>query len=176
MTATFNPVSVHQKGASFPFRRMDFDLRGAHRYFIDNDPVSSMLWLAFQSYFLEGEQFFVDAVRSVRGQITDERLQKEISAFIGQEAMHGKEHLMANEEARRQGVNVSRLDRAARRNRQFVKRYLLKRKGFFTEAVPELLRYYSPSLHPNETDAAPLLDVFIRELDITAADTRTSAT
>lgn len=39
-----------------------------------------------------GERFFIDAVRYYREQIADPELKKAASAFIGQEAMHGREH------------------------------------------------------------------------------------
>lgn len=44
--------------------------------------------------FPVGERFFIDAVRHYRdkGVIGDEQLLEEIRAFIGQEAMHGREH------------------------------------------------------------------------------------
>ncbi len=101
-----SPVSIHQKGSSFPVRRMDFEFEGFNRHFLDNDPACSHVWIAFQAYFPEGEQFFVDAVRDAKKWVKDEALLREISAFIGQEAMHGKEHQQANAELRRQGVNV----------------------------------------------------------------------
>ncbi len=123
MANYLDAVTVHQTGAHFPVRRMDFDLTGITPNFVDHDPVSSYLWMAFQCYFPEGEQFFVDAVRAAREQVHDPKLQQEISAFIGQEAMHGKEHRAANEESLRQGVDVSRLDRGTRRARLFLNRY-----------------------------------------------------
>ncbi len=43
-------------------------------------------------FFPVGERFFIDAVRQYRDQITDPELQKAVTAFIGQEAMHGREH------------------------------------------------------------------------------------
>ena len=39
-----------------------------------------------------GERFFIDAVRYYRDQIQDPELKKAATAFIGQEAMHGREH------------------------------------------------------------------------------------
>lgn len=108
------PVAVHQRGSSFPVRRMDFDFTGVNMHFIDNDPVCSHLWSSFQAFFPEGEQFFVDAVRDARHLIQDEALLREISAFIGQEAMHGKEHLAANIEFKRQGINLDRWDKRTR--------------------------------------------------------------
>ncbi|MGQ0618575.1 MAG: metal-dependent hydrolase [Panacagrimonas sp.] len=39
-----------------------------------------------------GERFFIDAVRHYRDQVGDPELKKAATAFIGQEAMHGREH------------------------------------------------------------------------------------
>ena len=47
---------------------------------------------ALSTLFPEGEQFFVDSVRHYKDQITDPVLQAEIVGFVGQEAMHSKEH------------------------------------------------------------------------------------
>jgi predicted metal-dependent hydrolase len=137
MSRFFNPVSVHQQGASFPVRRMDFDLQGINKYFINNDPVSSMLWMAFQAYFPEGENFFVDSVRDTREQIKDAQLKKDVGAFIGQEAMHGKEHYAANEAFKHLGIDVSALDKATKRVRLLGNRYLSKRLRLAITAAAE---------------------------------------
>ncbi|CAN0569791.1 unnamed protein product [Ectocarpus sp. 12 AP-2014] len=137
MTMQFQPKSVHQKDASFPVRHMAFDFHGVSRYFIDNEPVSSFMWLAFQAYFPEGEQFFVDAVRAVRDQANDPQLKHEIGAFIGQEAMHGKEHLAANQELERQGISISYLDGLARQARKHANRHLSKRFRLALTAAAE---------------------------------------
>lgn len=47
--------------------------------------------------FPVGERFFIHSVRNYRDQITDENLKKAVTAFIGQEAMHGREHEVYNE-------------------------------------------------------------------------------
>ena len=47
--------------------------------------------------FPVGERFFMDAVRNYRDEITDPELKKAVTAFIGQEAMHGREHEEYNE-------------------------------------------------------------------------------
>jgi hypothetical protein len=67
-------------------------------------------------FFPEGERMFIDAVRAYRDRITDPELQKAVTAFIGQEAMHGREHDEYNEalyaavpEARDMERTVSRL-------------------------------------------------------------------
>ncbi|HSW14058.1 MAG TPA: metal-dependent hydrolase [Solimonas sp.] len=48
-------------------------------------------------FFPVGERFFIDAVRNYRDRITDPELKKAVTAFIGQEAMHGREHEEYNE-------------------------------------------------------------------------------
>ncbi len=60
---------------------------------------------AFQTTFLnalsllfpEGEKFFVDSVKKHRNKIVNEALLADVAAFIGQEAMHGKEHRAFND-------------------------------------------------------------------------------
>lgn len=42
--------------------------------------------------FPVGERFFIKAVRNYRDEINDEKLKAAVTAFIGQEAMHGREH------------------------------------------------------------------------------------
>jgi predicted metal-dependent hydrolase len=42
--------------------------------------------------FPVGERFFIQSVRNYRDQVTDPELQKAVTGFIGQEAMHGREH------------------------------------------------------------------------------------
>jgi uncharacterized protein len=43
-------------------------------------------------FFPVGERFFMDSVRHYRERITDPALKKAVTGFIGQEAMHGREH------------------------------------------------------------------------------------
>lgn len=70
---------------------------------------------AFQSAFLaamstvfpDGERFFIDAVRHYRDQLQDPALLAEVSAFIGQEAHHGREHEAFNEWLEEKGYPLS---------------------------------------------------------------------
>lgn len=48
-------------------------------------------------FFPVGERFFIDSVRNYRDAITDPDLKQAVKAFIGQEAMHGREHEQYNE-------------------------------------------------------------------------------
>jgi len=98
--------------AAFPVRRMDFDFKEVAKYWIDGDPSSTHLMTALSVMFPDGERYFVDAVRAVRDLITDDpQLQKDISAFIGQEAMHAKEHHAFNTSAQIHGLNPESLER-----------------------------------------------------------------
>jgi len=48
-------------------------------------------------FFPVGERFFIDSVRNYRDSVKDPMLQQAVKAFIGQEAMHGREHEEYNE-------------------------------------------------------------------------------
>ena len=55
-------------------------------------PIFTTLLNTFSIVLPIGERFFIDAVRAQRDLIEDPALQRAITAFIGQEAMHGREH------------------------------------------------------------------------------------
>lgn len=83
--------------ANIPVRRMDFEFDDAiPKYWFDNNPMLTMLLTGLSCVFPEGERMFMRAVRHYQDQITDPELQKEVRAFIGQEAHHGKEHQSFN--------------------------------------------------------------------------------
>jgi predicted metal-dependent hydrolase len=48
-------------------------------------------------FFPAGEKFFMDSIQNYRDQITDPQLQKDIKEFMGQEALHTREHLVYNQ-------------------------------------------------------------------------------
>lgn len=82
-------------------RRAQFQPDAIGRYYYANSPLVSHLLTALSATFPIGEQFFVHSVRLVRDRIQDPTLQTEISAFIGQEAMHSKAHSEFNDSWRR---------------------------------------------------------------------------
>lgn len=55
-------------------------------------PTFTALLNTFSIVLPIGERFFIDAVRAHRDLVKDPELQKAVTAFIGQEAMHGREH------------------------------------------------------------------------------------
>src|SRR5688572_19402055 len=82
-----------------PTRRdLHFNLDAAdlHRWHAQGPYVTHFV-NAMSLFFPDGERYFIQAVRHFRDQITDPELQNAVTAFIGQEAMHGREHEEHNE-------------------------------------------------------------------------------
>ena len=80
---------------SIPTRRVSFaeSLSSLPRHFAaDGDLINSHLVASMSAVFPDGEDFFVRSVRRYRDQITDPALKRQVNGFIGQEAMHGREH------------------------------------------------------------------------------------
>jgi len=103
-------------------RRMDFAFdAGVPRYWFDNDPFLTHFLNAMSLLFPEGERFFVDAVRQFRDEVDDPDRQKEISGFIGQEAMHSLEHGSFNDFLERHGYPANQLQEALKRDLQYVR-------------------------------------------------------
>jgi hypothetical protein len=76
------------------------------------DLVSSHVAAALSAVFPEGEEFFVRSVRRFRDQITDPELKKQVGGFIGQEAMHGRQHRAFNDRLTELGYPTKYVDRA----------------------------------------------------------------
>ncbi|TXH05853.1 MAG: metal-dependent hydrolase [Nevskiaceae bacterium] len=112
--ATRTPSAAgRHEGASFPVRRPDFDFSKTPEYWFDNNPMLTHFMNGMAALFPDGEMFFVKSVRAVRDQIRDEALQKEISAFIGQEAMHSKAHLALDDYLHGKGVPIKEIEKIA---------------------------------------------------------------
>ena len=107
-------LSVSERaGASFPVRRMNFNFDAVPEYWMSGNAGLTHFMTALSALFPAGEKFFIDSVRAVRyhPMLKDNAdLQKEISAFIGQEAMHTHEHVGFNASAQKFGHDVDTLD------------------------------------------------------------------
>ena len=130
----------NRAGASFPVRRMDFKFGDVPRYWAKGDAGITHFMTALSSLFPEGEQFFVNSARAVRNdpKLLDARWQKESSAFIGQEAMHSKEHLAFNASAQAYGYDVRKLEQRTGKVIQYgvaISTKLLKPFGFTKEMI-----------------------------------------
>ncbi len=78
-------------------------------------PFVSHYFNAMSLFFPEGEQFFIDTVRHYRdrGRITDPQQLEEVKGFIGQEAMHGREHRAYNTALAEAGYPAKELEAKA---------------------------------------------------------------
>ena len=108
-------VSISKRaGASFPVRRMNFNFDTVPEYWMGGNAGLTHFMTALSALFPAGKKFFIDSVRAVRYHSmlkNNADLQKEISAFIGQEAMHTHEHVGFNASAQKFGHDVDALER-----------------------------------------------------------------
>lgn len=65
-------------------------------------------------FFPVGERFFIDAVRRYRDEITDPALREAVTGFIGQEAMHGREHDELNDMLEAAGIPAKKQEEFVR--------------------------------------------------------------
>jgi len=78
---------------------------------------------ALSLLFPSGELFFMDSVRHYRDRVHDPELKRQIQGFIGQEAMHSREHLRYNDMLQAAGLPAHKLDRRLRIILDFQKKY-----------------------------------------------------
>ena len=109
------------KALGITVRKAQFNPKAIRRHYFANSPIMSHLLTALSSTFPIGEQFFVHSVRNVRDKVKDEKLQAQIAAFIGQEAMHSKAHAEFNDAWRTEDYNLDRFQAWLARKDQYVK-------------------------------------------------------
>ncbi|WP_225741680.1 metal-dependent hydrolase [Halospina sp. K52047b] len=73
-------------------------------------PHMTQFMNALSLFFPAGERLFIDALRAYRDQIPDPDLKKAATAFIGQEAMHSREHIEYNKLMQEEGLPADKLD------------------------------------------------------------------
>ena len=76
------------------------------KYFAFDNPIATAFFVVLSGVFPTGERFFVDSLRNLRDQTHDEQLKQQIRGFIGQEAMHGREHDRFNQTLKTLGFDV----------------------------------------------------------------------
>lgn len=97
---------------SIPVRHMQFKFPDNFpKYFAFNNPAATSLFVVFSAIFPAGERFFVESLRNLRSEVKNDQLQQHIKGFIGQEAMHAREHERFNQCLRNMGFNVDTPER-----------------------------------------------------------------
>lgn len=108
------PVAQASSEKTFPVRRISFfdaDAADVPHFYMNGDIVMSHIVAVLSSLFPEGEDYFVRSVRHYRDQITDPVLKKQVAGFIGQEAIHGREHRAFNDRLAELGYPTKAIDR-----------------------------------------------------------------
>jgi predicted metal-dependent hydrolase len=106
-TAASRPVPAR----TIPVRRPGLEYPEIPKYFVADDIVRSHIAAMLSAVFPEGEDFFVRSVRAHRDQIEDPELKEQVKGFIGQEALHGREHRQFNERLAELGYPTRFVDR-----------------------------------------------------------------
>ncbi|HYW05035.1 MAG TPA: metal-dependent hydrolase [Gammaproteobacteria bacterium] len=107
--------------------RFDIDER-LPRHWHGGDPYISRFFDGLSIMFPEGERFFIDSVRHYRNRIEDPKLLEQVRGFIGQEAMHSREHKEYNDNLQAQGLRAEVLEGRVRKLLGFVRRHVPHRE------------------------------------------------
>ena len=99
-----------------PTRRdLHFNLKpGSVSHWHAQGPYVTHFVNAMSIFFPDGERFFILTVRHYHDRITDPELKKAVSAFIGHEAMHGREHEEYNRLLDQAGLPAGELEHKVR--------------------------------------------------------------
>jgi uncharacterized protein len=95
------PIRRDVRFALPPDRACDWHVKGV--------PVTHFM-NALSLLFPAGERFFMDSVRHYKDRIDDPELKKQVMGFIGQEAMHTREHIEYNDLLQAAGLPAHTLD------------------------------------------------------------------
>jgi uncharacterized protein len=123
-----------------PTRRISFEesLRDLPKHFAaDGDLIASHIAAALSAVFPDGEDFFVRSVRNYRDRITDPELKRQVAGFIGQEAMHGREHRMLNERLAELGYPTKTFERITKKGLALRERFLPQASNLAATAALE---------------------------------------
>ena len=141
-------ITVRQLDLSFPDEIPEF-------WFKDN-PLLTMLFTALSSAFPDGERQFIYSVRNYQDKISDPVLLKQVRAFIGQEAHHGKEHDALNAVMLKKGYPVERIyKRFKKMNRMLQQQFSLEHQLAYTvcmEHLTAILADYFISIAPEDLE------------------------
>jgi predicted metal-dependent hydrolase len=94
--------------------KFSFPVEADRYFFFNQNPLASLVFVVFSGVFPPGERFFVESVRRFRDQVSDPVLQAQIAGFIGQEALHGREHDRLNAFFSARNLDVKTPDRGVK--------------------------------------------------------------
>lgn len=115
--STTELVQSSDPDRDIPTRRLSFEesIAALPKHFAgDENLFASHLIAMLSSVFPDGEDFFVRSVRHYRDRIADPDLRRQVNGFIGQEAMHGREHRVLNDRLDELGYPTKKMERFTR--------------------------------------------------------------
>ena len=140
----------------------DATITAEQPWLVPDDPISSHFLAMLSSLFPHGEEFFVKTVRANRHGIgDDEVLRRQVNAFIGQEAMHGREHRALNDALAAVGYPTEAIDRGTK----VVSDKLLKLPGTLPLAVTAAAEHLTGTIAPVFLEHQGTIDVFLSNGD-----------
>ena len=123
-----------------PTRRISFEesFKDVPKHFADDgDLILSHIAASLSSVFPDGEDFFVRSVRNFRDQVTDPALKRQVAGFIGQEAVHGREHRALNDHLDKLGYPTKRFERITKKGLEIRERILSPKSNLAATAALE---------------------------------------
>jgi uncharacterized protein len=118
------PDTAALKSIDIPKRDIRFDLKDVD--FKSWHPAGlhvSHFFNALSVFFPEGEAFFIDAVRHYKDRIRSPKLQAEVQGFLGQEAMHSREHRRYNAALKAAGYPIAELEKRVSDHLETVRKF-----------------------------------------------------
>ena len=128
-----------------PTRRISFEesLEDLPRHFAaDDDLIMSHAIAVLSGVFPDGEDFFVRSVRHFRYEVTDPELKRQVGGFIGQEAIHGREHRALNDRLDQLGYPTKRVERVIKWALTTRERFMSPKSNLAETAALEHFRLY----------------------------------
>ena len=107
-----SPQAEH---AGFSARDYHFEMNAQSRFWHSNDPAITAFFNALSLTFPEGERFFIHSVRTIAAKV-GRGSDPEIRAFVQQEAIHTREHIVFNNRMREHGYPVDRIETGVKKN------------------------------------------------------------
>lgn len=141
------------KDVGIPVRKMglsyDENIPGL---WFNNNAFLTMMFSGFSATLPAGEAHFIHSVRQFQDKITDPVLMAQVRAFIGQEGHHSKEHDTFNSAMKRNGLDLSRIEKRMKSMTELWKSKLSPTKNLAMTVCAEhftaLLADFTLSKHP----------------------------
>lgn len=131
------------------------------RHWVDNDPFMTHFMNALTLTFPRGERSFIESVKAVRDKVKSPALRADVAGFVGQEALHSREHDALNDVLEAMGYPIHALERAFSERLDERERSMSpKARLAFTAALEHLTALFGRILLTNEA----VRDMFHPEL------------